>query len=205
MPCARSAPVELHCEPDACVLISRPPSQGLDKNPDVRRFERPTVPLDENVGLAPAPSSLARAPTPLTKKALETLDAALCADAVDAAVGSGPWVVTLVGHAFCCPSRVGSGAPGGDDGDGRCCPWIQTGQAVLLDREPDNPQDSHAIRVLHPSPPAAIGPVPLGHLPRTVAAVLAPWLDRGQITVSAAVFRLQGRASMQLTLDVIKK
>jgi len=179
----------------------------MDGHPDVRRFEKPTVPLDEDAGLAPSPSPLARAPTPLTKKALEMLDTALRADAVEAAVASGPWAVALVGHAFCCPSRAASGAAGGDDGDGRCCPWIQTGQAVLLEREPDNPQDPHAIRVLHPSPPAtaaAAGPVPLGHLPRTVAAVLAPWVDSGQATVSAAVFRLQGRASLQLALKVIK-
>ena len=56
--------------------------------------------------------------------------------------------------------------------------WADWGYDVeplpaILDREPDNPHDENAVVVSSPT----VGV--LGHLPRYVATLVAPWLDAG--------------------------
>lgn len=52
---------------------------------------------------------------------------------------------------------------------------LQEGEPLFLLREPDNPHDPEAIGVLNASGDA------LGYLRKTLAAILAPQMDRGQL------------------------
>ena len=58
---------------------------------------------------------------------------------------------------------------------------LSPGEPVRLTREPDNPHDPNAIRVENMAGEKA------GHLPREVAAWLAPLLDAGKVRVEGAV------------------
>lgn len=58
---------------------------------------------------------------------------------------------------------------------------ITPGEMVLCRREPGNPYDSNAIRVDN------VMRNQIGHLPRTVAAKLAPLIDQGDIILEGAV------------------
>ncbi len=78
------------------------------------------------------------------------------------------------------------------------------GERIHLEREPDNPHDSHAIRVddhaFHPA----------GHLPRRVADWLAPLIDAGKVQVEGAVngvdrTRQPSRAYLKLDLHLHPK
>jgi len=60
---------------------------------------------------------------------------------------------------------------------------VRPGEKIHLEREPENPYDRHAIRVEN----ASFQPV--GHLPRKVAAWLAPLLDAGEIWVEGETKR----------------
>lgn len=53
------------------------------------------------------------------------------------------------------------------------------GEVVVCKREPSNPYDSNAIRVDN-----VLGNQ-IGHIPRTVAAKLAPYIDRGEVSMEA--------------------
>lgn len=54
---------------------------------------------------------------------------------------------------------------------------VGVGEQVVLLREPQNPYDRNAIRVLN------ISGLQVGHIPKNVACYLAPLIDRGQISV----------------------
>ncbi|KAF0472323.1 SNF2 family helicase [Gigaspora margarita] len=58
---------------------------------------------------------------------------------------------------------------------------INKGEAVTLIREPSNPYDKNAIRVDN------IMGVQVGHIPRDVAAALAPLADKGEIKIEATI------------------
>jgi hypothetical protein len=113
---------------------------------------------------------------------------------------SRPWHTVLVGHRFCCPAAEAEpGGAGTPSRGGRCCQRLQVGAPVAFVREPGNTRDPHAIHVI-----SAPDGAPLGHLPRTVAAVLAPWLDQGHPPPHGVVFALHGRGSARLALHFVK-
>lgn len=56
---------------------------------------------------------------------------------------------------------------------------------VTLIREPDNPSDGNAIKVVATGRGALKGKQ-LGHVPAAVAEVLAPMIDRGEVVVTTA-------------------
>ena len=58
---------------------------------------------------------------------------------------------------------------------------VGPGEEVLLVREPNNPYDRNAIQVKN------ISRHQVGHIPRTVASVLAPLLDQKLVTVEGVI------------------
>lgn len=54
---------------------------------------------------------------------------------------------------------------------------ITEGEALLIEREPENPYDSNAIKVLAPTEP----PFQVGYISRQDAVWIADWLDKGYI------------------------
>ncbi len=52
-------------------------------------------------------------------------------------------------------------------------------EALVLERQPSNPYDANAIRVLNTSL------AQVGHIPRDTAAVLAPLMDKHKIVLEA--------------------
>ncbi|KAL0956474.1 hypothetical protein HGRIS_002620 [Hohenbuehelia grisea] len=76
---------------------------------------------------------------------------------------------------------------------------VGAGEEVLLVREPHNRYDSNAIQVKN------IGRAQVGHLPRNVAAKLAPLMDRRSITVEGVIHEgnLSGRSySLSMSLKI---
>ncbi|KAI8817873.1 SNF2 family N-terminal domain-containing protein [Fimicolochytrium jonesii] len=67
-------------------------------------------------------------------------------------------------------------------------------ESVILERDPGNPYDANAIRVLN------IGRVQVGHIPRDQAAALARFMDRGDIRVEGTV--PSGDRVYKLSLDL---
>lgn len=86
---------------------------------------------------------------------------------------------------------------------------LKPGQALLPQREPDNPRDPHAIQLLLPSQvecksdasaaaadTASIeAPIAVGHLPAGLARSLSPLISRGLVSVDVVV-------SVPIELDV---
>ncbi|KAF8460516.1 SNF2 family N-terminal domain-containing protein [Kalaharituber pfeilii] len=70
------------------------------------------------------------------------------------------------------------------------------GEQVLLEREPSNIYDRNAIRVLN------VMREQVGHIPRTIAAKLAPLMDRRQIQIEGTVSGLKGAFELPITVDV---
>ena len=63
---------------------------------------------------------------------------------------------------------------------------LQPGDTLLLEREPDNPYDQNAIKVLVP----ADEPWHLGYINRTDAAWISPYLENPAITPRVEVERV---------------
>ena len=62
---------------------------------------------------------------------------------------------------------------------------LEIGSAVALEREPENPYDTYAIKVLH-------GVVHIGYIERGQAAWISPLLDEGR-SATAAVTSMEMR------------
>ncbi|KAI0633366.1 SNF2 family N-terminal domain-containing protein [Trametes polyzona] len=76
---------------------------------------------------------------------------------------------------------------------------VGPGEQVILQRQPNNPYDRNAIQVKN------IGGTQVGHIPRQVAAKLAPLMDSGLITVEGVMHEgnLSGFAySLSMTLKI---
>ncbi|KAI9067101.1 hypothetical protein FKP32DRAFT_1588914 [Trametes sanguinea] len=76
---------------------------------------------------------------------------------------------------------------------------VGPGEEVILQREPHNPYDRNAIQVKN------IGGTQVGHIPRNVAAKLAPLMDNGLITVEGMMHEgnLSGfQYSLSMTLKI---
>jgi hypothetical protein len=54
---------------------------------------------------------------------------------------------------------------------------MKPGQTLALRRQPDNPADPNAVLVF-------FGPMPVGFLPRGLAAKVAPLMDKGQQVIA---------------------
>ncbi|ORY75046.1 SNF2 family N-terminal domain-domain-containing protein [Leucosporidium creatinivorum] len=74
---------------------------------------------------------------------------------------------------------------------------VSEGEAVTLQREPQNPYDPNAIRAMNMSG------VQVGHIPKTVAARLAPLMDRQLLSVEGEMVQgnLYGNP-FQLSIDI---
>ncbi|KAK3988514.1 putative SWI/SNF-related matrix-associated actin-dependent regulator of chromatin subfamily A member 3-like 1 [Cladorrhinum sp. PSN332] len=58
---------------------------------------------------------------------------------------------------------------------------VTVGEVVVCKREPSNPYDTHAIRINN------VFGDQVGHLPRNVAAKLAPYIDNGDIAIEGVI------------------
>jgi len=76
---------------------------------------------------------------------------------------------------------------------------IQPGEELALEREPANPHDRNAIRVMNSRAEQ------VGHLPRTLAAWLAQLLDAGKVRVEARADPRQPICSTPASFPVLLK
>ncbi|KAK3936758.1 putative SWI/SNF-related matrix-associated actin-dependent regulator of chromatin subfamily A member 3-like 1 [Diplogelasinospora grovesii] len=70
------------------------------------------------------------------------------------------------------------------------------GELVLCRREPTNPYDSNAIRVDN------VFGNQIGHIPRLVAAKLAPYIDRNEITIEGTINGDKGPFDWPIRIDI---
>lgn len=71
----------------------------------------------------------------------------------------------------------------------------EDGVVLTLQREPENPHDANAIKVLSPDPEA----IHIGYIAKEIAAEIAPLMDSGQRLVAVVSGRMS--ASM-LTVEI---
>jgi hypothetical protein len=84
--------------------------------------------------------------------------------------------------------------------------------AVVIEREPENPYDENAIRVVAVEPPwvKAHGPMQIGYIAKEVAAVYAPLMDFEEFPFHLAgeiilIDEAEGEATLRLQRRFAKK
>eukprot|EP01059_Diplonema_ambulator_P004261 TRINITY_DN13968_c0_g2_i1.p1 TRINITY_DN13968_c0_g2~~TRINITY_DN13968_c0_g2_i1.p1 ORF type:complete len:158 (+),score=35.67 TRINITY_DN13968_c0_g2_i1:142-615(+) len=74
---------------------------------------------------------------------------------------------------------------------------VQTGDIVCVERELNNAHDPNAIKVINRTRSNQVG-----HIPRNVASLLSPLLDRGFLTLTAHIVAPPTPTSLQLLLTL---
>jgi hypothetical protein len=82
--------------------------------------------------------------------------------------------------------------------------WVQAkrtmGQKVIIEREPQNPHDSNAIKIVLAHPSGQVG-----HIPKDTAKRLSPLMDSGSLSLSGTVAQDSAEDSNATNISIIIK